>query len=119
MNEDQIFNKRIEQFLKEQPDSNASLLIKLLIDSYPQYQNYHTIFDDFCHKIGLGFCAVESTKSNYYVPTFKYYPDNKLKEDPREEPLINRNLPISYQKTITFLAKEVVYRLMRVRNIEE
>jgi len=119
MQKDKIFNKCIDLFLKEQPDSSASQFIKLIIDSHPQYRNYHTIFDDLCYKIGLGFYGVESIKKNYYIPVFKYYPDNILEEEPREEFLINKNYPISFKKVYTYLAKEIVYRLMRIKNINQ
>lgn len=75
MNEAEIFNKRIRTFLKEQPDSSASNLIKRIIESFGQSNNYHTIFDDFTYRIGLGFFNDEIVNKNYktigYIPCLK------------------------------------------------
>lgn len=124
MKTETVFNKRIQEFLDEGSEGNNAQLINSIINLKPNYKNlsYYTVLDDFCLKLGLGFFEQKiidnKDKVLGYVPSFKYYNNNLLREFPREEP-INSNTPIPLSNAFKTMAKEVVYRLRRVSNLRE
>lgn len=123
MTAEKAFNNRIDVFLNEDPKSSASLLVQKILNKYPHNNNYHTALDNFCLRIGLRFLNKEilnnKSKTIGYIPYFKYSPHNLLNEEPRIEELVEKDNPMSSKGANTFLAKELVYKLMRVKNIEE
>lgn len=123
MTDEQIFNKRIGQFLKEQPNSNASKLIREIVAEYPNYKSYFSIFDDLTFRLGMGFLNTavlnESDKIIGYVPQFKFYPENLISEKDEITDLVSSAHPMTRKGSMTFLTKEVVYKLMRIKNLNE
>ena len=82
------------------------------------------MFDSFSFSLGLGILAVEivggrNDKTLGYLPYIKYYPGNKLGEEPRQHQLISTASLLKLNQCYSYLAKELLYRLMRVDNIEE
>ncbi len=124
MNPESIFNNTIKKFLKEGEKGNNAQLINEVMRLNSNYKSlgYFAIFDDFCFRLGFGFFLQGIIDKNEkiigYIPSFKYYPDNSLGEDPREEP-IKSETPISMEVGYKIMAKEVVYKLRRIIDLEE
>lgn len=123
MTGEQAFENRIKRFLKEQPDSTASITIKKLESYYPNFRSYYSLFDEFSFRLGIGIIAKEvvgskTNKTIGYVPCLKYYADNLLKEEPRVEPLVSGTTPLKLNHCYDYLAKELLYRIMRIQNLE-
>lgn len=123
MTDEQIFNNQINQFLKEQPNSSASKLIRKILAEYPKYNSYFSIFDDLTHRVGIGFLNTpilnKANKIIGYVPQFKFYPENLILEKVAVIDLVSSEHPMTREGSMTFLAKEVIYKLMRIKNINE
>lgn len=123
MTSEQAFSRRIKKFLSEQPESNASQTIRKIEILNPNFNTYYGLFDDFAFKLGLGIIAIEIVNKNYktigYIPSIKYYPDNLLNEEPRTDRLISEASPLRLNKSYEYMAKELLYRIMRVPNLEE
>lgn len=123
MTDEEIFNRRVEKFLKEQPNSNASALINRIITEYPNYKSYFSLFDDFTYRIGMGFLNTAVTNNTNkiigYVPQFKFYPENLISEKCAVINLVSPNHPMTREGLMKLLSKEVVYKLMRVKNLAE
>lgn len=123
MTSEQVFSKRIKKFLTDQPESSASQTIRKIERSNPNFNSYFTLFDHFAFKLGIGVFANEIVDKNYktigYIPSIKYYPDNLLNEAPRTVGLISEASPCSLNKSYECMAKELLYIIMRVPNLEE
>lgn len=121
MTPEQAFSRRIKKFLSEQPESNASKTIRQMEQLNPHFTSYYGLFDELAYKLGIGMIAAEIVNRNYktigYIPSIKYYPDNLLDEEPRTKPLISESSPLSLNKCHEYLAKEVLYRIMRVPDL--
>lgn len=122
MTSEQAFNQRIKKFLLEEPESTASKTIRRIEKFNPNFNSYYQLFDDFAFELGLGMIASEIVNKNYktigYIPSIKYYLDNPLNEEPRIDKLISESLPLSLNKCYEFLAKELLYRIMNISNLE-
>ncbi|TPN87400.1 hypothetical protein [Aquimarina algicola] len=120
---EQAFNSRIKKFLREQPESNASKKILEIEKFDPQFQSYYQLFDELTYELGLRIVALErpskTGKTIRYIPSIKYFPDNLLNEEPRVDKLINEVSPLSLSKCYKHLAKELIYIIMKVSNLEE
>ncbi|WP_214161345.1 hypothetical protein [Litoribacter ruber] len=121
MTAEQSFDRRIKKFLHEQPNSDASKTILKIEKLYPGFKSYYALFDDFLYKLGLVMNAQIIVNKNYktigYIPSIKYYPENLLNEEPRIEKLISELSPLSLESSYEFLAKEILYRIMKVRDL--
>lgn len=118
MTAEQSFNKRIKRFLSEQPQSDASDIIRQVEKQNPDFTSHYELFDDFVFKLGLRILVQEIVSKNHktigYIPSIEYYPNNLLKEEPRVAKLVSKLSPLSLNKSYEYLAKELLYRLMRV-----
>lgn len=80
MNAARAFNKKIKKFLKEQPDSIPSNIIRKVISVYPEGKCYYEIFDDFSYYMGinLSYQPLLNRNNNIkgYIPLLKYHDDN-------------------------------------------
>lgn len=121
MTPEQSFNRRIKRFLTEQPQSTASTTIRQVVMLNPGHKNYYSLFDSFSFRLGIGIIAQgiinKNGKTIGYVPSIKYYPGNSLKEEPRVESLISETAPLSLSRCYEYLAKELLYRIMRVPDL--
>ncbi len=118
-----IFNKEIKSFFVEVPNSDATEVIRKIESTDPNYTSYYSLFDDFAFKLGIGFLAIpvenEKTGRLYgYYPAFNFYPDNIINEKPRCKTLVEPESPMTIRQVYSFLAKELLYRIMRVRNLD-
>lgn len=115
------FNKRIERFLIEQPDSRSSVIINKLKSYYPNMDTYFDIYDTFFFELNVSFENLpiyidESEKVYSYIPVINYSEGNLLNEKPRKEKLYDDNCKISFDKCYEYLAKALTYRLVRIEN---
>lgn len=116
------FNKEIKHYLTNDLDTSYSNTIKLICKLYPNTNNYHTIFDSFTFRMGMGMLAIpvyKGEKNIGYLPKLKYYPNNLFKKEPGVEDLINNVSPVRLNQAYTCLAKESLYRIARVKELEE
>ncbi len=111
--------------INELKSSSANQIIKLL-DTYKKehgFINYNSALDSFAYKFGIGYVMVvvvdEKDEFYGYSPTIKYYPDNALDMPPQDEELYLNNVFKNKKEAEKLLAKEVIYRLMRVVNPEK
>ncbi len=119
----QAFDKRIKRFLKEQPTSTASRIIRKIENQNPNHDSYYSLFDNFSFEIGLGIIAKEvvnrkTDKTIGYIPFLKYYSDNILNEKPRVVSLTSCSSPLSLNQCYDYLAKELLYRIIRIENLD-
>ena len=123
MTPEQSFNKRINRFLIEQPESNASKTIRQIELLNPGFKSYYGLFDDFAFKLGVSINADEIGNKNHktigYIPSITYHSNNLLKEEPRDHRLISEVSPLSLNKCFDYLAKELLYRIMRVPDLDK
>lgn len=114
------FKKAFSEILINNPNSDSSELIKKIRNKYPNNKDLYSILDSISHKAGIGILAIPVVDTNDrdlgYQPHIKYYPNNLLSETPRTEILAGGNF-MPLQKCYEFLAKELIYRLIRVKNI--
>lgn len=118
------FEKRIKKFLIEQPDSSATATILKIKNCLPKSGSYYNLFDDFCNRLGFGFVNDElvnekNDKTIGFYPLIKYYPNNILNEPAGEKQLVNVNSPVNEKLSYEILAKQVVYRIMEIPNLDE
>ncbi|HCQ16826.1 MAG TPA: hypothetical protein DIU20_11220, partial [Cryomorphaceae bacterium] len=78
--------------------------------------------DDFAYRLGISIQAIEVTdqksgKVKGYLPCLKYYPNNPLNEESRLDHLTSNTL--KENKCYELLAKELLYRIMRIKDIEK
>lgn len=121
MKSEQIFNRRIAKFLKEQPETSISHFIQRIMSSSSSSKNYYSAIKDLADKVGLKFFAEEVSRGRY-LPYFKYDKDGLSKRestDSNKEYLLSEVSPMTFNDVITYLASEVIYKLRRVKNIEK
>lgn len=123
MTPEQAFNRRIKKFLSENPESTASKKIKILEKFNPKFQSYYELFDSLLLELGISMIIDEKvTKKSRtigYIPSLEYHTGNMLKEKSGVVQLINENSPLSLNKCYDNLAKNLLYRLMKVPNLEQ
>ena len=118
------FDKRIERFLREQPGSNSSRVIKKLKMHYPECDTYFDIYDTFFSKLGVSFGSFpifvgKSENVNSYIPVINYSEGNLLNEKSRKEKLYDVNSIITLNKCYEYLAKALTYKIVKIENLEE
>ncbi|MEQ9187728.1 MAG: hypothetical protein RLP15_08330 [Cryomorphaceae bacterium] len=122
MTTEEAFNRKISRFLRDEPESSASHTIRKILDNVPYSGSYMFKIEEFAYSLGLGFHLREieiSKGKTRFIPCFKYYPENVLNETPRTEDLIGQFMPMTKIDAYSFVAKELVYRLMRVENLDQ
>lgn len=121
MKSEQIFNRRIAKFLREQPDASSTHFIQKVMSNATSPKDYYSTIKDLADKVGLKFFAEEVSRGRY-LPYFKYDKKGLLKgeiTDSDKEYIISDVPPMTFNNVITYLASEVVYKLKDVKNIEE
>ena len=97
-------------------------MIKKIEQKYTNSKDYYSILDSIAFKAGIGILSIPVLDNNNkdlgFQPHIKYYPDNLLLEIPRTESLAHGNF-MPLDKCYEFLAKELLYRLIRIENIDE
>ena len=113
----EIFKKKKKKILNDQPNSSTAEFIKR-IQASRSYSTYYSLFDDLSFRIGLTILAIpiidNDNRTISYQPVMKYYPHNKLNEEPRNQKLSDNNL--NYDNCHSLLAKELIYRIQRIPN---
>lgn len=124
MTPEKSFNREINHILQEQPDSTAACTIRKVEQSKPNFKNHYALFDEFAFELGLGIVAhpvfnAKTDKLLGYIPIIKYYPNNKMGETPKEDNLDTYTTYKELNDCYAFLAKELLYRIMRITNLDE
>ena len=124
MTVEQAFDKRIQKFLDEQPNSSASKTIRQIERSNPSFKSFYILFDDFTYKLGIEMIARDVVNERTgkilgYIPCIKYSSNKFLNEKPRVEPLIDSEFPLNLIDCYEYLAKELLYRIMRIQDLDE
>lgn len=125
LSSEDAFNKQIAKMLKEQPLGSA-LVVKKIAEKFPGHKSYYALLDDVAYsklRIGFGTSPVfkgDTDRHLGYIPWLKYYPDNPLGENPRDYQLdYDFEKPLDLGKSYARIAKELVYRIARIPNLEE
>lgn len=118
------FNKEITDTLKYHPNTDMSKTINIIKQINPNSNNYYSLFDNACYKMGMDMMAVEyadikTDKTLGYIPTFRFYKDNMFREKPSNQELVSSNSPMKLDDCYAFLAKHSLYRLMHIANLDE
>ena len=121
MIDNKTFNQKISE-IENLNNSDASKAIKFIKKFNFQNSDFCDFFDNFCYKIGIGFENLplykeETDKLIGYIPRLKYYPENIFNETEDYVDLSNETLDIKTSSKL--LAKETLYRMMRVNNFEQ
>lgn len=124
MTAEKAFNGKINQFLIEQPKSLASETINKIKRFYTNKSSYYSMFDDIVFKLGIEIIPQEvvddKTEATLgYIPIIQYNRENKLKEQPHNELLISQNSPMPLFDCYEYLAKKLLYRIMKISNLDE
>ena len=123
MSVDKIFEARINKFLNSDPDSDASKTIKLIKSSSPDFWGgYLVLFEELAEFMGLRFNMVEYKRvrnKRLYVPFFRYKKGNLFGKEEERIKLIDERAPITLDECYEGIAKELLYRFMAVKNLEE
>jgi hypothetical protein len=124
------FNKRIADYKTKSQNPLFAEVVNIVVARFKggriHLKNYYYIFDSVLVDIGVHFNVIPYYKDEYsekvigYLPLIRYCDNNKINQEPREEYLVDRNnFYKSERKCWAFLAKELVYMLMRVDDLEE
>ncbi|WP_282126249.1 hypothetical protein [Marinifilum flexuosum] len=117
------FEKRIERFLQEQPESDAAKIILKLKQQYPHHKTFYDIFDSFYFKIGGNFGTqnlfIENLNKEYYTPYIQFAKGNPLNLPEGKRLLYDPNSLLLEDVCYRVLAKELVYTLLKVKEIEQ
>lgn len=117
------FNRKIDEFLKNQPNSSSSETIRLIKRYYPNHKNYYSLFDNLAFRLGFEFSLEEvlnpqTNKVKGYIPYMIYFKDNFFKKEPGRENLVRNNSILTRAKSYELLAKETLYRFQSVSDLE-
>lgn len=116
------FNKEIEDFINQNPNSNHSQLIKLIRKKYRGKMDDYSRIDTISGNLGFRIFTeeIEIFKITRYQPKIKINPENKLLFDPKTITFMTDNsAPTDLNGSYKVLAKESIYLLGRVRDIEK
>ncbi|RKE02409.1 hypothetical protein [Marinifilum flexuosum] len=117
------FEKRIERFLQEQPESDAAKIILKLKQQYPHHKTFYDIFDSFYSKIGGIFGTqtlfIENSNKEYYTPYIQFAKGNPVNLPEGKRLLYDPSVPFSEEECYSKLAKKIVYTLLTVKDIEQ
>ena len=120
MSAEQSFDNKIQYILNSAPRSRPARVIKEVMKKAGRLR-YYDAFDEFFHRIGvsLNSRAFLDNKGNEigYLPYIIYKPDNKVGKPTEAFCLIDKEFPVSFEKSYELLAKESIYMLSEVKDI--
>ena len=121
MNHIDSFNKEVINLISLYPEDETLELIKRYKES-KRYKDYYMTLDSLGFKIKFSYLVVFGTtekNKNTFIPCVKFYPKNPFGEEPRTVELVeNDNSFKSLNKCYSYLAKEYIYRLMKLENLK-
>lgn len=122
MNHEQAFSLKIKNLINAQPKSSLAQLIEQLTENDKKARNYFELLDQFARKLGLEIRATEILNKNGnvsgYIPAFNYLPINAFGHKTGLNVLISHDSTLSINKCYTLLAKELIYKIMLLPDLE-
>ncbi len=124
MSINKAFDKEINSYLIETPNSSHSETIRILKSNFPNYSNYYDMFDFLSYRIGVSMsikCITDITgkKTIGYIPIIKYLTNNYFQEKPNSEYDTSIHTPIELTECYKYLAKGILYHFSRIPNLIE
>lgn len=106
-------DREVKRLLKALPNEEVLQLLKEFKET-KCYSNYNGALDAFAFKFGIDAIYAPHMEKNLYRPYIKYYPDNALSSTLENERLSDEFMTLN--KCEQLGTKELIYRLMRVKN---
>lgn len=119
---EKAFNRKIQSYLNEIPNSSASDTIRFIQSQSNRNVGFYGMFDDFAFKLGLNFNAVpfyneRNDKLMGYIPYLVFSNENKFGIEKGEQRI--SSTPIKLDKCYEMIAKEVLYKIQAIPNLEK
>ncbi len=114
-----IFNRTIDLFIQEHPISSFSRTVALCKDYFPRYHNdYYQMFDSINFRLGITW-VTNDIGNNQYAPKLIIEDSNILNLKPGVLKEVDEDTPISLEECYVFIAKELIYSLQALSNLEQ
>jgi hypothetical protein len=118
---EKAFNRELDIFIKDYPNSSASRVLREIAASYPHYTSFYRMFDDLSARLGIGMLTVPvevQRGKDKFIPALSFQPGNLLGEKPGISHLVSDQCPMDLDQAYTKLAKETLYLLQRTNDIK-
>lgn len=123
------FDQCIKEYIKLNHEGGFASTVSMVVEAYgprgpyTKPQDYYQMFDSVLFGLGVSFAVTtiidDQDREIGFLPWVRYHENNKVQVPPKEDYLINPASPFQSEiQCQKYLAKELVYMLMRVENLQ-